>query len=109
MELSEERKREVRANLSGSTVEEERNLLKLGAYEDTPEIKEIVESWVLTHEKMSDIERKDETLALLRETSKLAQEANDISSKANTRSLIALTVSTVMLLISALTYLKSLS
>jgi hypothetical protein len=105
MKLSKERISEIRSNLRKSNVENEKILLKSGAYEKTPEIKEIVENWVSTHEKITDIDRKDETLILMRETTKLAKDANDISAKANTRSLIALTISVVMLLISALTYI----
>jgi hypothetical protein len=107
IELSEQQKREIRSNLRNANVESEKSALKAGAYDNAPEIKSIVEEWIFSRDKLSEIDRKDETLVLMREATQLAKEANRISNKANTRSLIALIISVSMLLISAITYIAS--
>jgi len=107
IKLSEQRKREIRSGLRSANVESEKAALKAGGYDDAPEIKAMVEEWIFSRDKLSEIDRKDETLALMREASELAKEANQMSNKANTRSLIALMISVSMLLISALAYLAS--
>lgn len=105
MALSEEEKTDIRRKLRNSSLEKEKGFLRRGTYDTTPEIKEIVEDWVFSHEKIADIDRKDESLELMREASRISKEANKISAKANTRALIALGISVTMLFISALTYL----
>ena len=108
LKLTEERKDEIRRNLLKSSPEKERSHLKAGVYNTNPEFKNLVLEYLSTHERIEDSERKDESLALMRQATQLAKDANELSARANTRSLIALVISVSMLLIAALSYLVTL-